>query len=839
MTDVAKQTETVTLTIDGIEVTAPKGALLIRVAEQMGVEIPRFCDHPLLAPVGACRQCLVEVEGQRKPVASCTQTVADGMVVKTQLSSPVAKKAQEGMMELLLVNHPLDCPMCDKGGECPLQNQAMSTGRTDSRFHEHKREYEKPLEISTQVLLDRERCVLCQRCTRFSEEIAGDKFIDLMNRSSAEEINIYRDEAYGASESDDGDVPFNSYFSGNTIQICPVGALTGAQYRFRARPFDLVSSPSICEHCSAGCAQRTDWRRGKVLRRLAGDDPAVNEEWNCDKGRWGFQYARATDRLTTPLVRDEHTGELREASWSEALTVAAEGLRAARDGGSGTAVLTGGRLTVEDAYSYAKFARIALQTNDLDFRARPVSREEADFLASSVAGVTDVSYADIEKAPAVVLAGLEPEEECPILFLRLRKAHLKKNLTVYAIAPFATRGLEKLGAKLARVVPGEEASVLAEHATVTEALSQPGAVLLVGERLGTNPGGLSAAAEVARRTGAKLAWVPRRAGDRGAVDAGCLPNLLPGGRLVTEPAARAELGEAWDVPAGTIPSQAGRDTDAILAAASAGQLGALVVAGVDPADLADPRLAEQALDAVPFLVSLELRNSAVTRRANVVLPVAPVLEKAGSFLDWEGRLRPFEAVLNTAAMTDGRVLDALAAQLDVRLGTADVSAVRRELGELPQNRTAKPAPPAVTPATVPQPGTGEAVLATWHQLIDLGSLTEGDEHLGGTARPAVVRLARSTAESIGVADGDAVTVGTERGGVTLPAMVTEMPDGVVWLPTNSPGSTLRRSLGVAAGAVVRISAGTAGSTVPPQSDAPVAADAADRPGPLLNSGGVQ
>jgi len=695
MTDVARQTETVTLTIDGIEVTAPKGALLIRVAEQLGVEIPRFCDHPLLAPVGACRQCLVEVEGQRKPVASCTQPVADGMVVKTQLSSPVAKKAQEGMMELLLVNHPLDCPMCDKGGECPLQNQAMSTGRTDSRFHEHKREYEKPLEISTQVLLDRERCVLCQRCTRFSEEIAGDKFIDLMNRSSAEEINIYRDEAYGAPDSDDGDVPFNSYFSGNTIQICPVGALTGAQYRFRARPFDLVSSPSVCEHCSAGCAQRTDWRRGKVLRRLAGDDPAVNEEWNCDKGRWGFQYARAVDRLTTPLVRDERTGELREASWSEALAVAAEGLRAARDGGSGTAVLTGGRLTVEDAYSYAKFARIALQTNDIDFRARPVSREEADFLASSVAGVTDVSYTDVEQAPAVVLVGLEPEEECPILFLRLRKAYLKKTLTVYAIAPFATRGLEKLGAKLARVVPGEEASVLAEHATVTEALSQPGAVLIVGERLGTTPGGLSAAAEVARRTGAKLAWVPRRAGDRGAVDAGCLPNLLPGGRLVTEPAARAELGEAWDVPAGTIPSQAGRDTDAILAAASGGQLGALVVAGVDPADLADPRLAEQALDAVPFLVSLELRGSAVTRRADVVLPVAPVVEKSGSFLDWEGRLRPFEAVLNTAAMTDGRVLDAIAAQLDVRLGTGDVPAVRRELGELPRSRTTKPAPPAV------------------------------------------------------------------------------------------------------------------------------------------------
>ncbi|SCG63122.1 NADH-quinone oxidoreductase subunit G [Micromonospora halophytica] len=838
MTDVAKPAETVTLTIDGVEVTAPKGALLIRVAEQLGTEIPRFCDHPLLAPAGACRQCLVEVEGQRKPVASCTQTVADGMVVRTQLTSPVAKKAQEGIMELLLVNHPLDCPMCDKGGECPLQNQAMSTGRTDSRFHEHKREYEKPMSISTQVLLDRERCVLCQRCTRFSEEIAGDKFIDLMGRSSAEEINIYRDDAYGAEPGDDsGDVPFNSYFSGNTVQICPVGALTGTQYRFRARPFDLVSTPSVCEHCSAGCAQRTDWRRGKVLRRLAGDDPQVNEEWNCDKGRWGFQYTRAFDRLTTPLVRDEHSGELREASWSEALTRAAEGLRAARDGGQGTAVLTGGRLTVEDAYAYAKFARVALHTNDIDFRARPVSREEADFLASTVAGVTDVTYADVEKASTVVLVGLEPEEECPILFLRLRKAYLKKKLKVYAIAPFATRGLEKLGAKLARVVPGEEASVLAEHDTVAEALGAEGAILFVGERLAGVPGGLSAAADVARRTGAKLAWVPRRAGDRGAVDAGCLPNLLPGGRLVTEPAARAELGEAWDIPAGVIPSQAGRDTDQIVAAAANGRLGALVVAGVDPADLADPRLAEQALDAVPFLVSLELRNSAVARRADVVFPVAPVVEKAGSFLDWEGRLRTFEEVLHTGAMTDGRVLDALAAQLDVRLGTGDVPSVRRELGGLPQTRMAPPAAPTVEPAAVRELGPGEAVLATWHQLIDLGSLTDGDEHLAGTARPPVVRLGKGTAEAIGVADGDPVTVGTDRGAVTLPAAVTEMPDGVVWLPTNSPGSTVRRSLGATSGAVVRLSVPTpTGASVPAGR---VAADEAGRPGPLLNSGGVQ
>ncbi|GAB3965028.1 NADH-quinone oxidoreductase subunit G [Plantactinospora veratri] len=752
MTDVAKQTDTVTLTIDGIEVTAPKGALLIRVAEKLGIEIPRFCDHPLLAPAGACRQCLVEVEGQRKPVASCTQTVADGMVVRTQLTSPVAKKAQEGIMELLLVNHPLDCPMCDKGGECPLQNQAMSTGRTDTRFHEHKREYEKPVNISTQVLLDRERCVLCQRCTRFSEEIAGDKFIDLMGRSSAEEINVYRDEVYGGEEGDEGDVPFNSYFSGNTVQICPVGALTGAQYRFRARPFDLVSTPSVCEHCSAGCAQRTDHRRGKVMRRLAGDDPAVNEEWNCDKGRWGFRYAFANERITKPMVRDARTGELREASWSEAFAVAADGLRAARDAGSGVGVLTGGRLTVEDAYAYAKFARVALQTNDIDFRARPLSAEEAQFLASTVAGTTEVTYADVERAPAVVIAGLEPEEECPILFLRLRKAYSKRGLRVLALAPFVTRGLAKLGATVLTAAPGDEAGLLAGNASVAEALRQPGAVLLVGERLATVPGGLSAAAELAERTGAKLAWVPRRAGDRGAVDAGCLPNLLPGGRPVTDAAGRAELAGAWDLAAGVIPSQPGRDTDGIIAAAADGSLGALVVSGVDPADLADPKLADAALEKVPFLVSLELRHNAVTRRADVVFPVAPVVEKAGSFLDWEGRLRTFEAVLDTAAMSDARVLDAIAAQLDVRLGTGDVNSIRRELGGLPATQANRTAAPAVEPAPPVRPGPGEAILATWHHLIDAGTLTEGDPALGGTARPPVVRLGKATAEALGVAE---------------------------------------------------------------------------------------
>ena len=339
----ASTPEMVTLTIDGNEISVPKGTLVIRAAELMGVQIPRFCDHPLLDPVGACRQCLVEVEGQRKPMASCTTVATDDMVVRTQLTSEAADKAQHGVMELLLINHPLDCPMCDKGGECPLQNQAMSNGREDSRFTDVKRTFAKPINISSEVLLDRERCILCARCTRFSEQIAGDIFIDMQERGALQQVGIYANE------------PFDSYFSGNTVQICPVGALTGTAYRFRARPFDLVSTPSACEHCAAGCDQRADHRRGKVMRRLAGDDPAVNEEWNCDKGRWAFHYVAQGDRITAPLVRDA-SGELVPTSWPDALDVAARGLTAA----GAVGVLVGGRATVEDAYAYAKLARHTL-----------------------------------------------------------------------------------------------------------------------------------------------------------------------------------------------------------------------------------------------------------------------------------------------------------------------------------------------------------------------------------------------------------------------------------------------------------------------------------------------
>ncbi|MEH6379695.1 NADH-quinone oxidoreductase subunit G, partial [Streptomyces sp. KLMMK] len=436
----------VSLTIDGAAISVPKGTLVIRAAELLGIEIPRFCDHPLLDPAGACRQCIVEVEGQRKPMASCTITCTDGMVVRTQLTSPVAEKAQRGVMELLLINHPLDCPVCDKGGECPLQNQAMTAGQSDTRFEGRKRTFEKPVPISSQVLLDRERCVLCARCTRFSQQIAGDPMIELLERGALQQV--------GTGEG----APFESYFSGNTIQICPVGALTSAAYRFRSRPFDLVSSPSVCEHCAGGCALRTDHRRGKVMRRLAADDPEVNEEWVCDKGRFAFRYAQRPERFAHPLVRSAE-GVLEPASWPEALDAAGRGLAAAR---GRTGVLTGGRLTVEDAYAYAKFARVALDTHDVDFRTRVHSGEEADFLAARVAGRgrdldgSGLTYAALEKAPAVLLVGFEAEEEAPGVFLRLRKAWRKHGQRVFALATHASRGLEKAGGTLLPAAPGTE-----------------------------------------------------------------------------------------------------------------------------------------------------------------------------------------------------------------------------------------------------------------------------------------------------------------------------------------------------------------------------------------------
>ena len=527
---------------------------MIRAAEQVGVQIPRFCDHPLLAPVGACRQCLVDVpdagngRGFPKPQASCTLPVAEGMVVNTQATSEVADKAQQGIMEFLLINHPLDCPVCDKGGECPLQNQAMSNGRGETRFDGVKRTFPKPINISAQVLLDRERCVLCARCTRFSEQIAGDPFIALIERGALQQVGIYEKE------------PFESYFSGNTIQICPVGALTSAEYRFRSRPFDLVSSPAVAEHDACGAAIRVDHRRGKVMRRLSGNDPEVNEEWITDKDRFAFRYAQAGDRLTYP-----HDPRGRRA----AARVVARGLRRRgarprrRRRRPGCSPVAGSPPRTPTPTPSSPGSRSAPTTStSAPGRCRPRRPTSSRPTSRCPPSVT---YADLEAASTVVLAGLEPEDEAGTIFLRLRKAVMSGGPTrVVSLAPYASRGLRKMDGQLVATKPGDEPAALSSLLGHADYGIDATAVILVGERLATVPGALSAAADLARKSGARLAWVPRRAGDRGAVEAGCLPNLLPGGRPVADAAARVDAATTWGVD--SLPETVGRDADAIVAA---------------------------------------------------------------------------------------------------------------------------------------------------------------------------------------------------------------------------------------------------------------------------------
>ena len=833
----------VKVTIDDVELDVPAGTLVIRAAEQAGIRIPRFCDHPLLEPVAACRQCLVEVgmpdrntgelRFMPKPQPSCAQTVTPGMVVKTQHTSEVARRAQEGVMEFLLINHPLDCPICDKGGECPLQNQAMSEGRESSRFIDAKRTYRKPLKLTSQILLDRERCILCQRCVRFGKEIAGDPFLDLQGRgggTAPTEHHHFMGEQVGSFDTavldyfnpqakdnvkagisgpygqegiigslNEGDLApndrdvsgraFASYFSGNIIQICPVGALTSNDYRFRARPFDLVSTASVTEHDASGSAIRVDIRRGEVLRRLAGNDPEVNEEWITDKDRFAFKWSDA-QRLNTPFVREN--GQLVPTSWSDAL----DRVHRALAGLSGDQVgfLPGGRLSFEDAWAWSKFARSVVGSDSIDMRSRSHSEEERSFLAAHVAGSgLGVTYSQLENAGQVLLVGLEPEDECGAIFLRMRKATRKGKLRVASLAPMTSRGLAKLSGELLRCAPGTEVEVAAEIREGGEfadlASRLDGGVILVGERASRTPGLLSEVVRLAERTHCRIQWVPRRAGERGGLEAGLLPGLLPFGRALASQEARESL--AW----GEIPAQRGLDATQMLEAAADGRVKALVVGGVDLRDFDDPAAARKALDQVDFLVSLEVRRSEVTDRADVILPVAPPLEKNGTFINWEGRLRPFGQAIASRSQTDRLVFDALASEFGVDLGLHDLVGLYDQVNPLMQwNGQREEFVPAKASELV-EVGQGEALLATHKPMLDAGRLQDGASMLAGSARRPVVFASRATVAGLGIDEGEELTLSTQRGSITLPLQFADLPDGVVWVPECSQGSIVHESLG--------------------------------------------
>jgi NADH-quinone oxidoreductase subunit G len=770
----------VNVTIDGTPLAVPAGTLIIRAAEQLGIEIPRFCDHPLLDPVAACRQCYVQVEGQRKLLTSCSTPVADGMAIHTQFTSDEVRAAQESVLEFLLINHPLDCPVCDRGGECPLQDQALAFGPGESRYVEAKRTYRKPLPLSPLVYLDRERCVLCQRCTRFCDQISGDRFIELLDRGAAEQIAIAPGE------------DFRSPFSGNTIQICPVGALTASTYRFAARPFDVASSDSVCTHCSAGCNLSVQIRRGEVVRHLARDNLDVNEAWLCDKGRFGFAHVDRDDRLTTPLLRGRG---LEPVSFEEAFAAIADRL----EGGGRAAFLAGGRLPDEDAHALSKFARVVCGTNDLDHRPAGDGDVPPAIEAVQAAGA-GVTYADVERAKAIVIVGLDLEQEVPILHLRVRKA-ARNGARVFVIGPRRTR-LADIAEHLS-CRPGEEAAVLGSlwgaaegtaASRVAAALreSAGSGVVLAGARLAGSAGAVARAADVAAEAEARFAVVSRRAGDQGALRAGLHPRLLPGGRLVTDDAARAHVEVAWGR---LLSGEAGRDARAILEAAASREIDVLFVVGCDPLrDSADAALARRALENAPFRVVVDIAETDMSPFVDVLLPAAAAVERDGTFTDWEGRSQAFRRVRPAPGLAapDWEIFAGLARAMGHDMGFGTIEDVRAEMAVVQagaSERAAHRTPEAGAPSLLGESGDGDLVLFTYPLLVDEGRQLWGADRLKEALQePAFVEVHPDDAAARSLPDGAPARLRTQAGEATLPVRVTDgVAAGSVFVPWNQPG----------------------------------------------------
>ena len=739
MTDTAKteqETAELTFTLDGRPVKAKPGELIIAAAERAGTYIPRFCYHPRMDPVGMCRMCLVDVEGPRGATLTpaCFVSVTDGMVVDT--ANDRVKKAQDGVLEFLLANHPLDCPVCDKGGECPLQDQTLAYGPGESRFVEEKRHFEKPIAISDLVLLDRERCIQCARCTRFAAEVAGEAQIDFAGRGEAVEVATFPTQ------------PFESYFSGNTVQICPVGALTATPYRFTARPWDLDQVESTCTACSVGCRVAVQSSQNRLTRLLGIDSEPVNHGWLCDKGRFIYESvngdeidagplpseladeavdvapatasqvvslgasrgqflgeARETGRfehgrLVEPRIRKE--GELVPVSWGEAIAAAAAGIGAAKDsGGAGAVALIGGaRLTNESAYAWAKLAKGIIGTDSVDAQL-------GDGLpAEVVLGLPRATIDEACAAPVLVTLAGDLREELPVLFLRLREAVVGGATALIEISPAPT-ALSELATATLRIRPGD-APAMARALTGDDAALgglgthhlgpalAPGALDAARRLLADHPGGdgvvivagrasYAESGEVtadALRTLAaalpKATFLPalRRGNVFGALDMGLAPGILPG--RVSLAAGRARFTAAW----GAVPAETGLSTADILASMAGerdagAQVRALVLLGADPlSDFPDRAVAEKALAGGHFVVAVTGDPSeSVDAHAHVVLPSAVSHERPGTTTNLEGRVTRLGPKITAPgfAWPDWMIATELAAALGADLGVTRLS----------------------------------------------------------------------------------------------------------------------------------------------------------------------
>jgi NADH-quinone oxidoreductase subunit G len=662
----------ITFEIDGREVQAAEGQMLVDAAKQGDVEIPYFCYEPKLGqPVGACRMCLVEIEGMPKLQTSCSTPVKEGMVVNT--TSDRVKQAQNAIVEFLLVNHPLDCPVCDKGGECPLQDISYGWGAGISRVVEPKRHFEKPLEISPLVAIDRERCILCYRCVRFSQEVAEDYQLVFLERGDHTFVGTH-----------DGH-PYVAPFSGNIIELCPVGALTSTAYRFRARPWDIEDAGSVCLLCPSQCNIKFTTRDDtKVMRVLARDHHEVDDGWLCDKGRFGYQAIHSPDRITAPMVRDG--GALREVSWERALSDAAGALKRA---GSDAAALVGGEATNEEGFLIQRLFREALGSANVDSRSNgALDPEQARALARPdfAARVPDIDYAE-----SILVLDTSLVDEAPILDLRVRKA-VRRNGARLVVATSRPGSLDPNAAAILRFAPG---AVEAALGGLVAALSGSGDLDDLGRRSGSSADSLRAAAEVLGGSGptvilwgerlshggrgtqavsallalarglalestadAGLIEVPAGTNSRGLRELGCLPNLGPG----ISQASETGLGAA-QIPGGAVP--------------------ALLLFQADPIRTnPDPGAWERALDSATSVIAFaDFLTPALEEHATVVFPAESYAEKDGTVTHPDGRLqRVRQSIAHPGEVRSGwEVLAELSARLGKPLPVDSMPGIFNEL----------------------------------------------------------------------------------------------------------------------------------------------------------------
>jgi NADH-quinone oxidoreductase subunit G len=649
---------TITFTIDGREVQAPENMMLADAAKLGDVEIPVFCYEPKLGqPVGACRMCLVEIEGIPKLQTACSTAVKDGMVVHSR--SERAAEAQRAVVEFLLINHPLDCPVCDKGGECPLQDITFGWGGGHSRFIEPKRHFRKPLELSPLVAIDRERCILCYRCVRYSQEISEDYQLILLERGAHSFVGTF-----------DGH-PYVAPFSGNIIELCPVGALTSRPYRFRARPWEIEGAGTVCTLCPAQCNVTLTVRDERVLRVLARQNDEVDDGWLCDKGRFAYQSVHADERITAPMIRDG--GELREVSWERALSEAASGLRRA---GSATAAIAGAGASNEEGLLLGRLMRDVLGSPHLD--SRPGGAVDLGSWRALAAPALAASVSDLEFAHAVLVLDCEPLDDAPILELRIRKG-VRRNGVRLAVASERPSALDPSALTL-RYAPGrgaEAAAALAAAVSGTD--SVPGANAKA-DAAGADPDAIAAVAAALREAGAEIVIVyGERLLDGGAGGLLALANSLglagtAGAGLIGIPDAAngrglREAGVAEGVGPGYSEAQRGHDTAAIPGALASGELVALYLLGVDPSrDLPGAGAWDRALEhATTVIAHASFLSDSLREHATVIFPAEAYPEKEGTITHPDGRIQR----LRPAIARQGSVRSewTILAELSARLGS--------------------------------------------------------------------------------------------------------------------------------------------------------------------------